>query len=140
MTGALLLAVSLLLVRHGERDTTGPDTPLNAAGRQRAERIAAKLSETRIDAVYATTLQRTQQTVAPTAVAHHLQIKVHDANDTKGLVELLKKERGTVLVAGHSDTLPEIAKAFGCDIGPIAADDFDGLFVVSEGVCIRLRQ
>ena len=37
-----------------------------------------------------------------------------------------------MLVAGHSDTLPEIAKAFGCE--------FDGLFVVSERICIKLRQ
>jgi phosphohistidine phosphatase SixA len=136
---ALLLAVTLLLVRHAEKLDTSKDSAISAAGEARAQALVARLHDANISAIYATDLKRTQQTVKPLADALHLEIKVHEAKDTPGLVALLKKEQGTVLVAGHSNSLPEIAQAFGCKI-EVSDDQFDGLFVVGEGTCIKLHQ
>ena len=136
----LLIALTLLLVRHAEKKDSSLDTPLSPTGEQRAAALASKLRDAHLSAIYATSFQRTQQTVKPLADALHLSLKIHDAKDTAGLVALLKKEQGTVVVAGHSNTLPEIALAFGCKIEPLAENEFDSLFVVGSDVCIKLHQ
>ena len=70
----------MLLVRHGESAPALPNTPfplvdghgdppLHAEGHQQAERVAERLRNEAIDAIYVTTLQRTHQTAAPLAAA-----------------------------------------------------------------------
>lgn len=68
----------MLLVRHGQSqeyragasfplvDGHG-DPPLSELGRQQAERVAGRLADAGIDAIYVSTLQRTAQTAAPLA-------------------------------------------------------------------------
>jgi probable phosphoglycerate mutase len=69
-------ASQLLLVRHGETTPADPDVPfpmmdghgdpeLAAEGRQQAEMIGERLANEPLDAIYVSTLQRTQQTAAP---------------------------------------------------------------------------
>ena len=71
-------ALDLLLVRHGQSQeyragTPFPlvdghgDPPLSELGEQQAERVAARLADAGIDAIYVTTLRRTAQTAAPLA-------------------------------------------------------------------------
>jgi len=71
-------ATELLLIRHGESaparmDRQFPlvdghgDPELAPAGHAQAQRVADRLSTTRIDAIYVTTLCRTAQTAAPLA-------------------------------------------------------------------------
>lgn len=71
-------ATEILLVRHGEsaparEDRPFPlvdgqgDPPLAEFGEQQALRVADRLEHEDLDAIYVTTLQRTQQTAAPLA-------------------------------------------------------------------------
>jgi 2,3-bisphosphoglycerate-dependent phosphoglycerate mutase len=71
-------ATEILLVRHGEsaparEDRPFPlvdgqgDPPLAEFGEQQALRVADRLAHEDLDAIYVTTLQRTQQTAAPLA-------------------------------------------------------------------------
>jgi len=71
-------ATELLLIRHGESQAANPDDPfplagghadpaLDPNGHDQAQRLAARLDGTRIDAIYVTTLRRTAQTAAPLA-------------------------------------------------------------------------
>ncbi len=73
-------ATTILLVRHGESaparaDEPFPlvdghgDPPLHPEGHAQAERVAQRLRDEAIDAIYVTTLQRTHQTAAPLAKA-----------------------------------------------------------------------
>lgn len=74
----------LLLVRHGQTPTTGKLLPGRAAGlhladtgQEQARTAAARISELkRVDAVYASPLERTRETAAPIAKAlgHRVQI------------------------------------------------------------------
>jgi 2,3-bisphosphoglycerate-dependent phosphoglycerate mutase len=85
----------LLVIRHGEsqpalEDTTFPvrdghaDPPLDPRGHAEAQRVADRLADEAIAAIYVTPLQRTAQTAAPLAerlgldvrVEHHLR-EVH---------------------------------------------------------------
>ena len=69
-------ATELILVRHGESAPAVPgvpfalvdghgDPPLAPEGEAQAERVAARLVEEAVDAVYVTNLRRTAQTAAP---------------------------------------------------------------------------
>jgi broad specificity phosphatase PhoE len=76
----------LLLVRHGQTDanvskaldTRPPGAPLNELGRRQAERLADRLRDEPISAVYASRAIRTQQTAAPLAAALGLDVVVVD--------------------------------------------------------------
>jgi probable phosphoglycerate mutase len=80
----------VLLVRHGQTATTGTVLPGRAkglhladAGRQQAERAAARVAELpRVDAVYASPLERARETAAPIAAATGHKVRVD-----RGLVE-----------------------------------------------------
>jgi probable phosphoglycerate mutase len=71
-------ATTILLVRHAESMPEHPerpfpmvdghgDPPLDPVGVKQAELLADRLQDTKISAIYVTTLQRTQETAAPLA-------------------------------------------------------------------------
>ena len=80
----------VLLVRHGQTPTTGkvlpgraPGLHLADAGREQAERAAARIAELpRVDALYASPLERARETAAPIAAARKLRVQVE-----RGLLE-----------------------------------------------------
>jgi probable phosphoglycerate mutase len=80
----------VLLVRHGQTPTTGATLPGRAAGlhladtgRSQAEAAAARIAGLKkVDAVYASPLERTRETAAPIAKACKLRVKAE-----KGLLE-----------------------------------------------------
>ncbi len=74
----------LLLVRHGETPTTGrvlpgraPGLHLSDRGRAQAERVAERLADLPVDAVYSSPLERACETAEPTAVRTGRDVK-HD--------------------------------------------------------------
>jgi len=129
----------VILVRHGERDSQAADAPLNAAGRDRARELAHVLEAwtaagARIRALFATERQRTQQTLEPLSASTHVPITIVNTKETDSLVKkILAFHGGIVVVAGHSNTLPEIMEALGAPSGIEIADaDFSHLFVLTK--------
>lgn len=101
--------LTVYAVRHAEKESEGEDPGLTEAGTARAQALAERLHGVPIDAVYATELRRTQDTVRPTADAHHLPIVTDVDAEEELAAHLLAAHRGdTVLHAGHSYTLPEL--------------------------------
>jgi broad specificity phosphatase PhoE len=130
--------VSFIVVRHAEKATDDPeDPPLTAAGHERAARLAALLGAEPITAVYVTEFRRTQQTALPTANQHHIQATHYFSKGPS--VELaaqwLRRHRqGTVLIVGHSNTVPDIVSALsGQNVEPIPDDQFNRLYRVDIG-------
>jgi probable phosphoglycerate mutase len=80
----------ILLVRHGQTPTTGKILPGRAAGLHLAEagtsqahRVAERIAELpRVDAIYASPLERARETAAPIAKALKQRVKID-----KGLLE-----------------------------------------------------
>lgn len=139
---------TVLVVRHAEKASqTARDPHLSAAGKLRARELAHAAGAAGVTAVYATNFKRTQETVAPLAAALHLTPVVKDAGATDALVEEIKTTRRgeTVLVCGHSDTVPTIVKGLsGVTVDAIPDGRFDGLYVVTiapdgTGSALRLR-
>jgi broad specificity phosphatase PhoE len=119
-----------ILVRHAEKaDDGSKDPPLSAVGEARAQRLAALLRDTPVRGVYATAYRRTQATAAATAREHDLPVTTYDAAlAASDFAARLRRDHGsgTVLVVGHSNTIPAIAAALcQCQIEPIAETEFD---------------
>ena len=143
LAAAILLAAgtasaqvtTVLVVRHAEKASpTAKDPHLSAAGKVRAKDLAHAAGAAGVTAIYATHFQRTQETVAPLAALLHLTPVVKNADQTEELVEEIKTTRRgqTVLVCGHSDTVPDIVKRLsGVVVDPIPDTRFDGLYVVT---------
>ena len=109
-------ATTFVIVRHAEKATDDPRDPsLSAAGRARAQALARLLSDTQLSAVYATPYRRTQQTAVPTANAHGISVSTYEAaTPAAQFATQLRATHAngeTVLVVGHSNTVPDIAAA-----------------------------
>lgn len=105
-------APSHYVMRHLQKDS-GTDPGLSAEGRANAERLIAFFAKDPPSAIYVSTTRRARETAAPLAARFHLTPKPYDPRDTAGLVARVKAETGTVLVVGHSNTVPEIVAALG---------------------------
>lgn len=122
-------ALRVIVLRHAEKGTDDPRDPtLAPAGTARAARIAERLANAPVVAVYATGYRRTQGTAAPTAAAHAVAVTTYDPSDLPGFVRQLVQAhpRGVVLVVGHSNTAPAtVAALCDCEVAPMADDEFD---------------
>ncbi|MEI9920353.1 MAG: phosphoglycerate mutase family protein [Bacteroidota bacterium] len=126
---------TFILVRHAEKDN-GKDNPaLSAEGKQRALALAKLLEKQKIDAIYSTDFNRTKETVRPLADSKGLQITIYDRQpDLAGL-------KGTIVICGHSNTIPALAnKLIGKEqFKDFADNDFGNLLIISDGSVTHLR-
>jgi len=125
---------TVLAVRHADIDLppVDNDPPLNPAGRQRARALARLVGPAGITAILTSEFTRTQQTVAP--VAHELGLDLQiGPSPTVLAAQVRAGELGdVVLVAGHSNTVPEITAALGSAAPPpITEAEFGNLYVIT---------
>jgi len=126
----------LILVRHAEKTVGGPDPNLSEEGRARAAELARVLADVKIDALYASQFQRTQLTLQPLADAIGVSVGVDPIEDEVEAwamtfaKRILAEHRGqTVVVAGHSNTTPVLARALGAGGVPdLEETDYDDVF------------
>jgi broad specificity phosphatase PhoE len=130
---------TVVVVRHAEKALgTIEDPPLSPEGEQRSERLALMFGERagagHLDAIYVTNTRRTQQTAAPLAARLHLVPVVLSATEPSATAARLLKEHrgGTVLVVGHSNTIPQLIRELsGKQIEPIRDEDYSEIYVLS---------
>ena len=137
----------VIAVRHAEKVADGSKDPaLTPEGEKRAELLARMLRDARVSAIYSTPFQRTRNTAAPLAKQLGIAVTEDNAEPAAVAKRILKENRGkTVLVVGHSNTVPQLLTAFG--ITPaleIKDPEFDNLFVVvvpekGKARLVRLR-
>jgi len=128
-------SMTFVIVRHAEKVADGSkDPPLTDAGHERAQALARHLSEVPVIAVYTTPFQRTRQTATPTAQEHGLPLIEYDAKLPAAdfAAQLKQRHAGqTVLVVGHSNTVPDIAAALcSCGVAPMSEAEYDRLMTV----------
>ncbi len=133
---------TIIFVRHAERADGGAgvgtmsgapaDPPLSAAGEARAARLAGMLADAGIKAIVATEFKRTQDTGKPLAARLGLTVQVIPAKDTAALVATLKRDHANdvVLIIGHSNTVPDLIKAFGGKAVTMRDDEYDAIYVL----------
>ena len=127
---------TIFIIRHAEQVATdAKDPPLADAGRARAHALLHALKDANISGIFASQYERTRQTVEPLATALGLEVQQVDARDTAALVNrvLGDYKDKTVVICGHSNTVPDIIKAFGGEhIRQLSEKDFDNLYVVTR--------
>jgi broad specificity phosphatase PhoE len=121
---------SWYVMRHLQK-AEGQDPALSAEGAGNAQRLASWFDKDRPTAIYASSTRRARETAAPLAARLGLRVKDYDPKDTSGLVARVKAEAGTVLVVGHSNTVPEIvAQLGGARPADLAETDYGDIFRV----------
>jgi broad specificity phosphatase PhoE len=127
---------TVILVRHADRTPDGsPDPPgpsLNDKGMARAAKLVHVLSKSGIQAIYASQYTRSKMTAKPFRIKNPgvPEVVIDGAPELKDHI-LTNHSGQTVLVVGHSDTVPELIRLLG---GPSLANiddcEFDNLFVL----------
>ena len=135
------VGTTVVVVRHAEKSTDDPRDPsLSAAGQQRAKDLSVALSGAGVTDIYVTQYKRTRQTAEPLAEAIGISIVERPINATNSATyardlahEILTRSGGTsVLVVGHSNTVPDIVKALsGIAVPPITDAEYDHIFMVT---------
>ena len=126
---------TVILVRHAEKDNDGTNDPdLTPEGNERARKLATLFSSASIDAVYSTRFKRTRNTVTPLAHQKGKEVVVYDNIVPETIDQILSRHNGkTILVVGHSNTIPQLAnQLLGKDQFQMFADsDYGNIIVVS---------
>jgi broad specificity phosphatase PhoE len=133
-------AMTVIVVRHAEKVDDSDDPPLSEAGAARAEALVALLGSSPPDAIYASQYRRTQDTVAPAAARFGLEVRVDpvarpiEVWARRFAEQLIAGHPGeTVLVAGHSNTVPALVAALcGCEVEAIDESVYDRIWTVSS--------
>jgi broad specificity phosphatase PhoE len=130
----------VVLVRHAEKaPQPAADPPLSEAGAARAKALVAVARDAGVSAIITTQYVRTKATAEPTATALNVTPEIVNAGPmpahAKAVADqVLKHAGGTVLVVGHSNTIPAIVGALGAPQPKELCDsEYDQVFVVVLG-------
>ena len=129
-----------IVVRHAEKAGPSGDVPLSPAGEARARALAQVAKDAGVSAIITTQFQRTRQTAAPLAAALHITPDVIEATgaapEHASAVAAAIRQRyagRSVLVVGHSNTVPAIVAALGGPKFPDLCDEeYDNVFVLEK--------
>ncbi len=121
------------VMRHLQKAADSPDPGLTPQGQACAAQLARFLGEQGIAAIYASTTRRAQETAAPLAAARGLAPQSYAPADTAGVAARARAEAGSVLIVGHSNTVPDIVERLGgTRPGPIDESRYGDVWRVSK--------
>jgi broad specificity phosphatase PhoE len=131
--------VIVYVVRHAEKAELAPDAaehddpPLNPAGQLRALGLIEDIPVGEITAVYVTATRRSRDTASAVVAVNGVRPTVYPPRDVKGLVERIHARRGqSVLVVGHSNTIPPLLAGLGVSEPiTVAEHEYGDLWVVT---------
>lgn len=124
---------TVYLVRHAEKKIdSGKDPALTAQGEFRAKFLAKMFEQIQLDTVYSTDTIRTRDTAQPTAKSQGLEVVLYGARDVNYPEFLASNHGKTVLVVGHSNTIPAFVNGLLDEQKYTELDEaqYDSLFVV----------
>jgi len=138
--------ITVYLIRHAEREQEPKqDPPLSKDGVARSQALARLLSSAGIKAILTSQYTRTKQTAEPLVTKLGLTVtqftlKINPSNTRQIAAEstaevtnkILERSGESVLVIGHSNSIPDVIKMLGGDVVPtIDERKFDDLFIVT---------
>lgn len=138
--------ITVYLVRHAERaDEPRQDPPLNEKGNLRSQELARVLANANVKAIITSQYLRTKQTAEPLSKKFNVAVtsislsvspsnprQVAEQSTAEVTNKILEHGGGSVLVIGHSNSIPDVIKMLGGDTVPVIDEKkFDDLFVVT---------
>ena len=124
---------TIYLIRHADKISNDTDAPLSETGFARAKCLAKTLQDAKIEQIFTSDLQRTQQTAAPLAEQLHLKpVAIPISKPTDVVAAVRASTARSVLVVWHDQTLPGILRGLGApEIAPITHEEYDKFFVLT---------
>ncbi|HEX2271389.1 MAG TPA: phosphoglycerate mutase family protein [Pyrinomonadaceae bacterium] len=138
--------ITVYLVRHAERaDEPRQDPPLTEKGVARSQELARMLGNANVKTIITSQFLRTKATAEPLAkklnvAATPISLSLNPANprqiaeqSTAEVVnKILENSGASVLVIGHSNSIPDVIKMLGGDVTPVIDEKkYDDLFIVT---------
>jgi len=138
--------ITVFLIRHAEReDEPRQDPPLTSAGVARSMALARLLSNAGVKAIFTSQFTRTKQTAEPLATKLGITVtpftlksnpsnprQIAEESTAEVTNKILERSGQSVLVVGHSNSIPDVIKMLGGDVVPtIDESKFDDLFIVT---------
>jgi broad specificity phosphatase PhoE len=127
----------VVLARHADRVAGQAPDELSATGVARSQELAHVLQKAGVSAIIHSDTNRAAQSAAPVAAATGITPTVLPAKDFAAIAsEVRNHPGGTVLIVGHSNTVPAIVAALGGPQLPDLGDrEFDDLLVLTLCRC-----
>jgi len=133
---------TVLITRHAEKAELTADPSLSDQGLRRAEALSLLPETQSVGTIITTEYRRTSETGAPLAMRQGIHSRIVKATASPESLRALAQEilenadpsteNGTVLVVGHSNTVPLIIRQLG---GPadifLTEEDFGDLFILT---------
>ena len=127
--------LTVVVVRHTEKESGGEDPVLTEAGRARAAELARMLAKADVRELHASEYNRTQMTLVPLAEQFGLEVTVVPARKSvdhysaEALLEHLPD--GVIVIASHSNLVPAIVqKLSGQEVAHMDEQTYDDLYIV----------
>ena len=125
-------APTFYVSRH-MRKGAGDDPSLSAQGAAEAAQLAELLKDRGIAAIFVTPTKRSRETAQPLSAATGAPIETYDPRDNAALAKRAAAIAGSILIVGHSNTVPAIVAAVGgTPPGPMTEEDFGRIFAVER--------
>jgi phosphohistidine phosphatase SixA len=124
----------VVAVRHAEK-ANGDDPSLTEAGHARAKALADALAHAHVQAILVSPTKRAQETAAPTAAHAKVEptvVPMEGGSDAHvaALIKAVRAEAGkTVLVVGHSNTIPPLLRGLGLTASEMGDKEYGELLV-----------
>ena len=122
LTASAQNTTTIYLIRHCEKAAPNNNPDLSEEGRLRAQRWAKYFEEVKFDVYYSSDYNRTYQTCEAISADRKSEIILRKPEHTD-LKQLLREHAGkTILLVGHSNTIPKQLNAL---LGARKYDDID---------------
>ena len=119
----------IYVMRHLHTPAGVTDPDLTKDGHRAALQLVDRFKRARLAVIYVSSTKRAQQTAAPLARSLGITPKIYDPADTPALVIAVSRETRTVLVVGHSNTVPDIIERLGGQRpAPLVHEDFGDIW------------
>jgi broad specificity phosphatase PhoE len=128
---------TFILIRHAEKETADAadkNPMLSKDGQARAQALSKLVEKQKVNAIYSTNYNRTKETVKPMAEAKGIQVQTYESLKQPQLEELVTKNKGgTVVICGHSNTVPGLANLLlgSSQFSNYDESDYGNLLVIS---------
>jgi broad specificity phosphatase PhoE len=123
------------IVRHADKLDKTPNSVLSPEGHARSEILKKKLENKKLDLIFATPFQRTQETAQPIATFLQKPLMIYRNNAEDSIATVIKSNSDkNILLVGHSGNIPRIIeKLAGKKITPIGEEEYDNLYIIRFG-------
>ena len=130
----------VLIVRHAEKASEAEDSTLTEAGAERSQALVRVAEGAGVSAIYTTQFRRNRDTAQPLSERLKLPVTEFPIKDLQNpgdygktlARDITEKHAGqTVLVVGHSNTVPLILEALTGQPAPVDHAEYSDLFIVT---------